>query len=47
MLCRLTTVCVDVVGLQESNPQVVQDGRLMEVAESRQVVLAHQDVRVS
>ena len=43
---ELTAVGVDVVGLQEADLEVVQDGRLVQVAEGREVVLAHQDVRV-
>ena len=43
----LTTVGVDVVGLKEAVLEVVQDGRLVQVAEGREVILSHQDVRVS
>ena len=43
----LTTVGVDVVGLKEADLEVVQDGRLVQVAEGREVILPHQDVRVS
>lgn len=42
----LTTVCVDVVGLKEANLEVVQDGRFVQVAECREVIFSHQDVRV-
>lgn len=44
---QLTAVGVDVVGLQETHPQVVQHGGLVQVAESSEVVLAHQDVGVT
>lgn len=44
---RLTAVGVDVVGLQEADLEVVQDGRFMKVTESREVVLTHQDVGVT
>lgn len=43
----ITTVGVDKLGVRESDPEVVQYGRFMEVTESREVVLAHQDVRVT
>lgn len=43
----ITAVGVDEFGVCESNPEVVQDGRFMEVTESREVVLTHQDVRVT
>ena len=43
----LTAVGVDVVGLKEADLEVVQDGRLVQVAEGREVILSHQDVRVS
>ena len=43
----LTAVGVDVVGLKEADLEVVQDGRLVQVAEGREVILPHQDVRVS
>lgn len=42
----LTTVRVDVVRLKEADLEVVQDGRLVQVAESREVIFSHQDVRV-
>lgn len=42
----LTTVRVDVVGLQETDLQVMQNGRLMEIAEGREVIFTHQDVGV-
>lgn len=44
---RLTAVGVDVVGLQEADSQVVQDGRFMQVTESGEVVLPDQDVGVT
>lgn len=44
--CLLTTVRVDAAVVQESNPQVVQDSRLMEEAESSEVILTLQDVWV-
>lgn len=44
---RLTTVGVDMVGLQEADLEVVQHCRLVQVAEGREVILSHQDVRVS
>lgn len=43
---QLTTVGVDAAVVQEADPQVVQHSRLMEKAESCQVVLTLQDVRV-
>lgn len=43
----ITAVGVDKLGVCESDPQVEQHGRFMEVTESREVVLAHQDVRVT
>lgn len=39
-------VGVDEVGLDEAHAEAVQHCGLMEVAEGRQVVLPHQDVRV-
>lgn len=44
---RLTAVGVDVVGLQEADSQVVQDGRFVQVTESGEVVLPDQDVGVT
>lgn len=41
-----TTVGVDDPGLHEAHSQVVKDGGFVQVAERRQVVLAHQDVWV-
>lgn len=35
------------VGLEEANSQVVQDGRFMQVTEGGEVVLSHQDVGVT
>lgn len=43
----ITAVGVDELGVCESDPEVVQNGRFMEVTESREVVLTHQDVRVT
>lgn len=43
----ITAVGVDEFGVCESDPEVVQNGRFMEVTESREVVLTHQDVRVT
>lgn len=34
------------VGLEEAHFEVVQDSRLVQVAESCEVILPHQDVRV-
>ena len=42
-----TTVGIDDPGFDESHFEVVQNCRLMQVAESCQVVLSHQDVWVS
>lgn len=42
-----TTVGVDDPGLHESHFEVVQNCRFVQVAESRQVVLSNQDVRVA
>lgn len=35
------------VGLQETDFEVVQDGRFVQVTEGSEVVLPHQDVRVT
>lgn len=43
----LTAVRVDVVGLQEADFEVVQDGGLVQVTESGEVILPHQDVGVT
>lgn len=45
--CISTTVRVDDPGLHESHFEVVQNCRFVQVAESSQVVLSHQDVRVA
>jgi hypothetical protein len=45
-VCGHTTVCVDEFGVGEADFKVVQDGRLVEVAKSCEVILPHQDVRV-
>lgn len=45
--CPLTAISVDELGVDEADFEVVQHCRLMEVAERREVILAHQDVRVS
>lgn len=42
----LTTVGVNKFGVDEANFEVVEHGRLMEVAESCEVILSHQDVWV-
>lgn len=42
----LTTICVDAAVVQESNPEVVQDGRLVQEAESCEIIFTLQDVRV-
>lgn len=47
MVWTLTTVGVNVVGLEEPDFEVVQDGRLVQVAEGCQVVLPHQDVWIA
>lgn len=44
---RLTTVRVDVVRLQEANFEIMKDCRFVQVAESREVIFPHQDVRVA
>lgn len=43
---RLTAVGVNGPGVHKAHSEVVQDRRLVQVAESRQVVLPHQDVGV-
>lgn len=47
MLWTLTTVGVDVVGLEEPDFEVVQHSGLVQVAEGCQVILPHQDVWVA
>lgn len=42
-----TAVSVDELGVHEADFEIVQHGWLVEVAERCEVVLAHQDVRVS
>ena len=42
----LTAVGVDELGVDEAHFEVVEHGGLVQVAERREVVLAHQDVRV-
>lgn len=42
-----TAVSVDELGVNEADFEVVQHGRLVEVAERCEVILAHQDVRIS
>lgn len=42
-----TTVSVDELGVDEADFEVVQHGRLVEVAERCKVIFAHQDVGVS
>lgn len=42
-----TAVRVDELGVDEADFEVVQHSWLMEVAECREVILAHQDVWVS
>ena len=42
-----TAVSVDELGVDEADFEVVQHGRLVEVAECCEVILAHQDVGVS
>lgn len=42
----LTAVSVDELGVHETDFEVVEHGRLVEVAERCEVILAHQDVRV-
>lgn len=42
-----TTVSVDELRVDEADFEVVQHGRLVEVAERCEVILTHQDVRVS
>lgn len=43
---RLTTVSVNVIGLQETHFEIVEHSRLMEVAESCEVIFSHQNVRI-
>lgn len=45
-LVELTAVSVDELGVDETDFEVVEHGRLVEVAERCEVILAHQDVRV-
>lgn len=47
MAWTLTAVRVDVVGLQEPDFEVVEDGGFVEVAQSRQVILSHQDIGIA
>lgn len=42
-----TAVCVDELGVDKADFEVVQHSWLVEVAKRREVILAHQDVRVS
>lgn len=43
----LTAVGVDKLRVHESDAQVVQHGRFVQVAQSCEVILAHQNVRVT
>lgn len=43
----ITAVCVDKLAVCESDPEVVQHGRFVEIAESCEVILAHQDVWIT
>lgn len=43
----LTTVRVDVVGLEEPDFEVVEDRGLVQVAQGCQVILSHQDIRIA
>lgn len=43
----LTTVCIDVVGLEEPHFEVVEDCGLVQVAEGCQVILSHQNIWVA
>ena len=43
----ITTICVNELGVCEAHFEVVQDGRFVEVAQRCQVILPHQQVRVS
>lgn len=43
---ELTTVSVDKLGVDETDFEVVEHSRLVEVAERCEVILTHQDVRV-
>lgn len=45
-LAELTAVSVDELGVDKTDFEVVEHGRLVEVAERCEVILAHQDVRV-
>lgn len=47
MAWTLTAVRVDVVGLEEPDFEVVEDGRLVQVAQGRQVILSHQDIGIA
>lgn len=41
-----TAVSVDELGVDETHFEIVKDGRFVEVTESGEVILAHQNVRV-
>lgn len=43
----ITTVRVNQLGVDEAHFEVVQHCRLVEVAESREIIFPHQDVGVS
>lgn len=43
----ITAVSVDKLAVCESDPEVVQHGGFVEIAESREVILAHQDVWIT
>lgn len=47
MVWTLTTVGVDVVGLEEPDFEVVEDCRLVQVAQGCQVILPQEDVRIA
>lgn len=47
MAWTLTTVRVDVVRLEEPDFEVVEDCRLMQVAQGCQVILSHQDIWIA
>ena len=47
MAWTLTTVRVDVVGLEEPDFEVVEDRGLVQIAQGRQVILSHQDIWIA
>lgn len=47
MAWTLTTVRIDVVGLEEPDFEVVEDRGLVQVAQGRQVILSHQNIWIA